>query len=193
MVPKRLILLTAVAMAGCVAMQMTAAVVPAQAADRWGLCVMPIKQMPTPEVLSALQTVFGDDLTVTPKEEMNILILRGTESAVSRAVRTMKDSIDPAWFERGDEEDDEDEEGGPGIELVRLRRVPIETVVPLVKEVITGDLEVVERPAVKAVIFEGRRDLVWQAVHFAKQLDHQDMHPAVHRILRPEGEEGDEE
>lgn len=157
---------------------------------RMALCVVPLSGAPDAETMSALTKLFGTKLRITSDMELKILVLQGRESLVDAAVQALSGSIDRKAGLRERRDEGDERERGPAIEVVRLYKKDASIVTKLIKKYVTAkDLLIVERPKSKALIIEGDRGAVAQAVSLARQIDGQQLHPSVRRLLFPRGEE----
>jgi hypothetical protein len=149
---------------------------------RQTVCVAPLKTVPPAKMTAALNKVFGTRLQITVNDALKVVIFRGSDSAVKEGIAALKDSIDTTR-RRGEDDDDEGGRFTTSVELVRLRRVEMAPAVALIKEIVSDKLEITERSAAGAVIIEGERHLVEQAVSLLLQIDGQHMHPDLRRLI----------
>jgi hypothetical protein len=161
------------------------------------IVVAPVTKMPEAELLSTLDKVFGKQLKITPDESLKIVVLQGQEVVVEAAVQAMVELIDRGReaAKRADPPRDAPREGAPregdrsppprGIDLVRLRQAKPDAVIKLVKRFLGDKVEITERPAVSALIFEGDATSVEHAASLARQLDGQYMPNSIRRVLVP--------
>ena len=117
--------------------------------------VLKPEKLPTPEQLEKAAKEFGDKVKVTVDEDLKAVVLRGEPDKVREARRILT-GTGPA---------------SRAIELVRLEKVDAEKVAKLVRQVMPEGLEIMARPAAKAIIFEGEPPMVRDAVRIAHQLD----------------------
>jgi hypothetical protein len=120
-----------------------------------------------------------------------VIILKGREEAVAQAIQTLRGIVDRERFQRREEE--EEKGGGLSIDLVRLRKADVKTVAALIQEVVPRGLEMIlERPRARALIVQGERTSVRMAVSLARQLDGQEIHPQLRRLIWPRDEDGED-
>lgn len=151
------------------------------------LCVLPLAKVPDAEILAALEKVFGKQLKINVDKNLKVLILQGPEPSVTGAVQGLRDSIDISRSPEKRRDGDQPGAAGRTIEVVRLQKAKAETVAKLVKQYVSDKIEITERPNVSAVIFEGDGPLVFQAASLARQIDGQQIHPSLRRVLQPAG------
>src|SRR5262245_3050896 len=149
---------------------------------RTALLVLPVKEQPDAEALAALEKVFGKDLEVTPDKDLNVVILRGPDKVARAALVALRKHADVAAIKRAfaaSQPRPTEEE----IELVKLRRADAAAVAAAVKKHVGGKVEGTEKAKSRALVFEGEREAVNQAVSLAKQLDGQQLDYEVQRLL----------
>ncbi len=159
--------------------------------ERASVCVVPLSKVPDADTVAAMEKVFGKQMKITFDKDLQVAILQGNEALVAAAVQALDDAIDRDAGRRFEGDRGRDgERPARGIDVVRLRKAAPATVVKLIKQYVSDKVEITERPDAKALIVEGDWADVTLAVSLARQLDGQQLHPSVLRMIRPrEGED----
>ncbi|MGE3806563.1 MAG: hypothetical protein AB7K24_18000 [Gemmataceae bacterium] len=151
--------------------------------------VVPISKMPGDDVLGAMEKVFGKNLKLMADAELKVIVLQGRASLVDAAVLALGDSIDRTRNQRGGEERGDNDGDGFSVVVVTLRNNKTAAIAGAIKKFLPNAVDVTERSSVPALILEGKRAAVEQAAQLARQLDGQQLHPSVARLLG--GERGE--
>jgi len=149
---------------------------------RTAILVLPVKEQPDAEELAALEKVFGKDLKVTPDKDLEVIILQGSDVVARAALVALRKHADSAAIKRTFTAS-QHKRAEQEIELLRLRRADPAAVAAAIKKHVGGKVEVTEKPKSRALVIEGDRDAVSQAVSLARQLDGQQLDNEVLRLL----------